>query len=459
MLDYIQNQKLWCRVFLVLLSAGLGVLVFAPFSLSYLAFIAWLPLFVALHGVSIKVATRLGFLHGVCFFGGTMGWLANVFQGISWAVYPLVFVLAFFTAMFGLGYGVLQTRGKNGWRLAVLGATWWGGVEFIRSELFVLKFSWMTPGMGIEPQILTSVVGVYGMSVLIVTCALMLVVCRKPWVGLAGLSLLLCMSFVPRTYNSEHSLRVLALQAEFASLERYKELVESCEEKVDVILFPEYALEVDLARVDHVREELMRMAGEREAILIVGARTDLDNGEHYNSAVVLDEHGILGVHHKNNPVHFFNDGKKGEVAKPTVTSLGVIGSPICFDNDYEDVVRRMTASGAEVFLVPSLDAKHWGERQHYLHSEVFRHRAAESGRSFVVAAGSGVTQMISSTGERLASLPIMEEGVLRVDVPLLRENTVYSRYGWVFPWTCLAVSSGVLVYCLIRSAAEGSRKL
>lgn len=432
------------------LSALLAVSVFAPFSYSYLSLVAWVPLLVALTGTSVKVATRLGFLHGVCLFGGTMGWLANVFQTMSWAVYPLVLVLAFFSAIFGLGYGIAQTCWKGGWRLAVFGALWWGAVEFIRSELFLLKFSWMTPGLGFEPQFLTSVVGVYGMSVLIILFGMLIICLRKPWFGGAGLVVLLLVSFIPRSVPSEPSLRVLALQAEFATIHRYKELVASCEEDIDVILFPEYAIEVDLERSDRMRQKLMDLAKERDALVIVGARTDLDMGEHYNSAVVLDKNGILGTHHKNHPVHFFNDGKKGEVAEPVMTSLGSIGSPICFDNDYEGVVRRMADAGAEMFLVPSLDAKHWGERQHYMHSELFRHRAAESGRWFLVAAGSGVTQLIDPTGVRVDSLPIMEEGALYARVSRVSGATIYTRIGWVLPWGWIGLSLLALVYCLYQ---------
>ncbi|MFC5051617.1 apolipoprotein N-acyltransferase [Rubritalea spongiae] len=428
----------------------LAVSVFAPFSWSTLALVAWVPMMMALTGASIKAATRLGLLHGVCLFGCTMGWLANVFQSMSWSVYPLVLVLAMFSAIFGLGYGLAQTRWKGGWKLASFGALWWGAVEFIRSELFVLKFSWMSPGLGFDPHFLTSVVGVYGMSVLIVLLGLLLVCLRKPWLGGMGLLVLLLTSFIPRSAPEGSSLRVLALQAEFATMLRYQELVDSCEEDIDVILFPEYALEVDPEQSDKMRLRLTELAAERSAIVIIGARTDLENGEHYNSAVVLNENGIIGKHHKNHPVHFFNDGKKGELAEPVVTSLGALASPICFDNDYEGVVRRMTQAGAEVFLVPSLDASHWGERQHYMHSELFRHRAAESRRWFVVASGSGMTQLIDPFGNRVRSLPIMEEGILYATVPKLSGDTFYTRIGWTFPWVWISTSALAIAYCLIK---------
>jgi len=99
----------------------------------------------------------------------------------------------------------------------------------------------------------------------------------------------------------------------------------------------------------------------------------------------------------------------------------------------------MVADGAEFLLVPTMDAIHWGAKQHYQHAELFRHRAAENGRWIIVAATSGLTQVIDSNGNRLSSLPIIDEGVLVAEVGRRSGLTFYTRMGWVFPWMVMGV--------------------
>ena len=72
----------------------------------------------------------------------------------------------------------------------------------------------------------------------------------------------------------------------------------------------------------------------------------------------------------------------------------------------------MVADGAEFLVAPTMDAIHWGEKQHLQHAELFRHRAAENRRWMMVAATSGLTQVIDPNGLRVDSLPLMEEGGL-----------------------------------------------
>jgi apolipoprotein N-acyltransferase len=93
----------------------------------------------------------------------------------------------------------------------------------------------------------------------------------------------------------------------------------------------------------------------------------------------------------------------------------------------------MTAAGAEMFAVPSMDAIHWSERQHVQHAELFRHRALENGRWMAVCATSGVTQIIDPHGNRRATIPLMKDGVLVSEIFPRREMTFYTRLGWRFP--------------------------
>lgn len=134
---------------------------------------------------------------------------------------------------------------------------------------------------------------------------------------------------------------------------------------------------------------------ERVITLTLGTQARSANGETWrNIALTLDASGVLGEHTKVHTVHLFDDGTAGSTALPIETVHGKIGTPICFDCDYEGTVRRMTAAGAEMFIVPMMDAEKWTAREHEQHAELFCIRACENGRWMFVCGTSGVSQII-----------------------------------------------------------------
>ena len=161
-------------------------------------------------------------------------------------------------------------------------------------------------------------------------------------------------------------------------------------------------------------------------------------GQHGTRARSL---GFLhGIHNKVHTVHFFDDGIPGITADVIETDHGKIGTPICFDCDYEGVARRMTASGAQLFMVPVMDAISWTRRQHDQHAELFRIRAAENGRWMFVCATSGVSMAIDPHGHLHGRLGALEQGTLVASVKGETRITAYTRFGWLAPWMILGVA-------------------
>jgi len=436
----------------VVLSALLGVLSFPPFGFSFLSIIAWLPLLVAMNGAPAKVATRIGVLHGLVFYGATLSWLTEVFTATPYMIVPLVFVMACFTGLFGLLFSNAGRLYKGSLKLPVLSAVLWTGIELFRAEIFILKFPWMTPGLGLGPTLLTPIIGVYGVGfVIILGCSLLTERRFFKWgSGVLGLVICACAFLKPDNDEVGKEVRVLALQSENGFLEEYLEMIEECEEDVDIILLPEYAFGRDVRESHYTWKALTDLARRREAVVVVGTRTELED-YWYNTALTLTKEGEVGVHYKNHPVHFFDDGKAGELAEAITAEEMRFGTPICFDNDYEGVVRRMTADGATFLAVPSLDAKSWTEREHWQHAELFRHRAAENGRWMVVSTGSGITQLIDAHGVRRQWLAPMEDGWMHVTLPVRTSQTLYTRVGWLFPWAMLIISCAWTIYLLART--------
>jgi apolipoprotein N-acyltransferase len=145
-----------------------------------------------------------------------------------------------------------------------------------------------------------------------------------------------------------------------------------------------------------------------------------------------------------------NDGEPGKTAEPVATRFGKLGTPICFDCDYTEVIRRMVSNGAEAFTVPIMDSKTWTAREHLQHAELFRHRALENGRWFAVSSTSGMTQFIDPHGNRVSQLPMMDEGVLEGVIHLRQEKTFFTTTGWLFPWLVLVAAVVATVWLKVK---------
>jgi len=296
---------------------------------------------------------------------------------------------------------------------------------------------------------LTPLMGVYGLGFLLVMGAAML--CQKNKQRCFGGVLLLVMLASVlmqkrRQSPKSESVLVAAVQSELSDLDHYIKLTKDAkaasDEDFDLVVWPEYALPFDIRKDKRQWSQLTEFSTEMDAEMVVGTQTSGDDGAWYNTALAFHGDQELGEHYKNHTVHFFDDGVAGTEAKAVHSPRWAYGTPICFDSDYQDVIRRMVADGAEFLVVPTMDAIHWGAKQHNQHAELFRHRAAENGRWVIVAATSGVTQVIDPNGNRVSSLPITDEGVLVAEVGREKGLTFYTRMGWAFPWVGMMV--GVL---------------
>jgi 5-aminopentanamidase len=93
----------------------------------------------------------------------------------------------------------------------------------------------------------------------------------------------------------------------------------------------------------------------REDVVIVAGLCELDDdGEVRNTAVVLDAGELRCVHRK---AHLWDREqvlfKPGDCAPPVVdTQVGRIGVTVCYDAFFPEVMRMLSAAGAEVIAIP-----------------------------------------------------------------------------------------------------------
>lgn len=403
-----------------------------------------------------QVGTRarvLGMVHGLVAYGVGLSWLVELF-----AIFAVMLwcVLGVFHALFAEMLSRAERRGWNGWRLALFAAVNWGAWEFIRAELFPLKFPWMTVGLAMGPNALLPWVGVYVAGTLLVfTIALACVRAWKPAVVFGVGILAAVVWFRPLAElaaDDPQVVKVGGVQLESVTLDDYIKHTRSLPEDVAYVLWPEYAVAFDIRKNARDWKLVSELCAERGITLTFGTQHQDVEGWR-NIALTMDGEGERGFHNKVNTVHFFDDGIPGTKAGVVETRHGRVGTPICFDCDYEGVSRRMTSAGAEILMVPVMDAVSWSRRQHDQHAELMRMRAAENGRWMFVVGTSGVSMAIDPRGHVHARLAAMEQGTLVANVRRERGVTFYTRWGWLMPWFVLG-AAGVLWVMLVLPVRE-----
>jgi apolipoprotein N-acyltransferase len=250
------------------------------------------------------------------------------------------------------------------------------------------------------------------------------------------------------------------LQFENVTLDTYLTETRKLPDDVRYVVWPEYAVPYDIRQNKRDWELVQTLCRQRNITLTFGTQRREGDGEQWeNTALTIDGHGILGEHTKVHTVHFFDDGTPGKKAIPFQTVHGKVGTPICFDSDYEDVVRRMTKAGAGFLVAPTMDAEKWTARQHDQHAELFRIRSAENGRWMLVAATSGISQMIDAHGQVHARLDALRQGVITHRLRRESRMTFFTRIGWIVPWAVSGIAGLAWIGLMIPKKRDASVSL
>lgn len=444
-------DRLGVRCVAAALSGLLIALAYPPLGWGWLVVPGLAGFFLSIRGQRGTRVRGLGFLHGMVAYGVGLSWLFHVFGTLA---VPLFAVMAAFPVLFAQLQSKAEARGVSGWRFAVFTALNWSAWEFIRAELFPLKFPWMTNGLALGPNALLPWIGVYGVGAVLVL-AVALVMARKwmPSMAIAAGLVAAVLGFRPLDKpagDDPKAIKVGGIQLEGVGFDNLVAATRQLPADIRYVVWPEYSVPYDLRADKRDWKVTQDLCAERNLTLTLGTQNWKDGGDAWrNIALTLDPSGVRGEHNKIHTVHFFNDGVAGNRAEPVATGYGKIGTPVCFDCDYEAVCRGMTLAGAEAFIVPIMDAVSWSARQHEQHAELFRIRACENARWMFVCATSGVSQVIDPHGGIHGSLPALKEGALTGVIRRETGLTFYTQWGWLFPWLVSALAIGSWVWVLV----------
>ncbi|MDR1618140.1 MAG: apolipoprotein N-acyltransferase [Treponema sp.] len=166
---------------------------------------------------------------------------------------------------------------------------------------------------------------------------------------------------------------------------------------------------------------------------------------------------------KNADTHFWEKGDEATVFTIPLTGAGrpetlSFSSPICFEDTFGYLSREFVRNGAEIIVNLSNDA--WSRslpaQNQHLSMAVFR--AVENRRSMVRSTASGQTCAVDPNGAVTAMAPPFSEAWITVKVPIVREHTLYTRYGDFLALGFTAAAFVLLILMAVRGIIYGIGK-
>lgn len=438
----------------LLASAVLLTFSMPPYTLWPLAFVALVPLIAGARGLGFQWGCRFGFVWGFLVAAATTPWFWSIFRGSSAALWTLLG--GFWGLSLGLVRQVFAQREAAARPVlsALVAATCWTGVEYFRAEVWPLKFALCSLGSTqvVGPFLpLMAFVGLTGVTLLVAAVNVLLALAlerrdaRPAAVAAALAALALAARFVPVTLTEGPghapggpAVKVALLQAEGAVVPEMATMSRQPAAKdVDLLVWPEYCVFDFPLEVPALQQAFDEVAREHHATFLYGGKQHADH-HWYDTIFALDSAAKpLGWFHKAQPIPLFDDGLPGKEFAPIATPQGPLGVMVCYDSDFSWISRRITDAGAELLVVPTLDAASWGSTQHQQRVPLCQARAVENGRWLVRAASSGVSAIIAPDGTVTARLDA-GVGLLPGTVRRLTGRTPFTRGGWLLAPLSLA---------------------
>jgi apolipoprotein N-acyltransferase len=492
---------------LVCLSAALYAATFPPLSLAPLAWVALTPFFAALARTSPARAALLGCLWGVGIAYGVGWWFPGMVSGYFQGP-PILGWIAFFAVAIGLSgsyyalFGAwLASRARRGAAGPLIVAAGWGACEFARARLLVGN-PWALAGYSqvrFAPFMqIADVTGPYGVGMLLAGAnAAIAATCvpalrgRRPLrstlvlAGLVALVLAYGQWRLDRPFGEGRALRVALVQGAVptrfrwqpelraANVRRYLALTdEAAATEPELIVWPENAIEFYLQdRIPESEAVMARSRTLRADLLVDGPRYSFDDDRTiYHNSVFLVRAGHIAARHDK--LHLLpvaeGTGPGGLFARDTSytpgrvvdvlhTATARVGTFVCLEAMYPELVRGFANVGAELLVNVSNDAWFGAGPAAEHHLDIASVRAIENRRFLLRATSTGYSAVIDPHGQIVARSGLDEPAVLSELVRVSHTVTPYQRVGDLAAWLAVVTALGWWAVRRIRckgSAAE-----
>ncbi len=503
---------------LALLSGLLLALSF-PHTEAYLfAWVAFVPLFFALHKSTPSRAFFLGWLCGFAYFLGTVSWLAFTmaeYGKLPWAISTLLMLalVSYLAVYLGLFSSLLRWLVQNDEsRFLLFAPALWVILEYAKGHL-LSGFPWASLAYSqyaLLPMIQIADIGsIYavGFVIVLVNGGVYLIArSLRERASIAWRPLLLTAAVLAGTFaygslrlsqgmEEKEGISLGVIQGNIPqhqkwnrtfqdrTVEHYKALSRSAlqegtGERPGLIIWPEAALPFIFDTEVEYQEALIAMVKDQGFDLLVGApsmQTEVSGKiSLLNSAYLISQtRGIAARYDKMHLVPFgeyvpfkrilffvnklvtgISDFLPG--TGPTIMeSQGArIGTVICYEVIFPDLVRRFVKAGAQVMTTITNDGWFGTSAAPAQHFAMVTFRAIENRVPFARAANSGISGFIDPWGRILYQSSLNVEDVATQHLRLGKERSFYTQYGDLFAALCAIIAFLFLSATLLKRRAS-----
>lgn len=221
----------------------------------------------------------------------------------------------------------------------------------------------------------------------------------------------------------------------------YREILKSVT-TADIILMPETSVPDDYDEKSEAFRLIAETAKEKKSTIVFGCF--YKDGNEYNAMYALTQNGILSQPYckqilvpfgEKIPLAFLFDEstlsecKDRKLTMPIKTEENIIASAICIESVYSDILRKQTASSAQLICVSTNDSwfgKSFARQQHFRHSIM---RATENRKWLMRAGNCGISALISPCGKVTAQKKDSSKGLVTGEVSLIDHRSFYAQNG------------------------------
>lgn len=463
-------------------------------------------------GMTSGVAHYLGLLYWLSDTMHVYGYLP-IYQSISILI-VMAIILSTFWGIFGWMAATRVGSPSQLWLLAAI----WTSLEYIRTYVFTgFPWEFLGHSQYKQLWIIqiADLVGAYGISFLIVFINISLFICfasffRYRWkdipvrprtviitVFAAGIMLSATLYYgqqrinrIDKSIQRAPKIKIALIQGNIdqsikwepsfqnSTIKRYNRLSRSSlPTNPELIVWPETATPFYLNYDNNLTQKVLMAVRKSKTPHLIGSPSVIVKNEdvqYFNSAYLIDKEGaMIDKYDKVHLVPFgeyvplkkyfpfigkmveqigdFRSGKKGGIIVWEKANLGI---QICYEVIFPELSRAMVNNGADLLINITNDAWFGASSAAYQHFSMAIFRAVENKRSLARSANTGISGFIDPVGRILSATPLQEEKFLADSVPILKESTVYSRFGDIFAQACLLLAvtilAGGFIHTIIR---------
>ena len=498
------------RLALAVAGATALILAFPPFSWWWTAPIGVAAIAVSTRGASLRTAALAGVLAGLVFFGGLLSWMMIV--GVD-AWIALTVLCAGWWAILFTAQSLVQ---RLSWWPVLVPALWVAS-ETVRGSIPLGGFPWgrLVFSQSESPLLpLTATFGPAGITYLVALFACLLAAAfiapdrsgvmsylaggalllgvlgvvgfaddRRAWAsgGDSTANVAVVQGGVPGVGLSAMAERRVVLDNHARLTTSLGARLTSTDSELDFVVWPESSTDIDPFEDPTAREDIDAAVQAVGVPVLVGAVVEVpgDPSRVANMGIVWDPLTGPGQSYvKRHPVPFGEyvpfrpqlgqlvdrfalvprDFVAGERAGILAIGGVKVGDVICFEVAYDGLVRDVVSQGAQLIIVQTNNATYGGSGQLAQQLAMSRVRAAEHGRTVLVAATSGISAIIEPDGSMASSIADGDAGVLIGRVPLRDDTTLATKWGSTIETLLIVTALGALAWSVAGAIRTRRRR-